>query len=98
MDRKRWQSNKISIDTLKGISYTCRSLIGLANYLLEEHGDMVDYVLLGKIQSDGIEGHFGRLRKLAGGIYWASARQFMEGEAVIREKIWYLCLVFLQEK
>ena len=42
---------------------------------------MVDYVLLGKIQSDGIEGHFGHLRKLAGGNYWASVRQFMEGEA-----------------
>ena len=47
---------------------------------------MVDYVLLGKIQYDGIEGHFGRLRKLAGGNYWASVRQFMEGETVIRAK------------
>ena len=80
------RGNKISTDTLKGISYTCRSLIGLANYLLEEHGDMVDHVLLGKNQSDGIEGHFGHLRKLAGGNYWASVRQFMEGEAVIRAK------------
>ena len=47
---------------------------------------MVDYVLLGKIHYDGIEGHFGRLRKLAGGNYWASVRQFMKGEAVIRAK------------
>ena len=53
---------------------------------IEEHGDMVDYVLLGKIQSDGIEGQFGHLRKLAGGNYWASVRQFTEGEAVIRAK------------
>ena len=32
--------NKISTDTLKWTSYTCRSLIGLANYLLEEHGGL----------------------------------------------------------
>ena len=53
---------------------------------------------LGKIQYDGIEGHFGHLRKLAGGNYWASVKQFMEGEASSEQKIWYLCLVVLQEK
>ena len=66
--------------------YTCRGLVGLSNYLLDRHGDLIQYVLLGKIQSDKIEGHFGHLRKLAGGNYWASVRQFMEGEAVIRAK------------
>ena len=38
------------------------------------------------MQSDRIKGRFGYLRKLAGGNYWASVRQFFEGEAVIRVK------------
>ena len=44
------------------------------------------YVLLGKLQPDRIEGRFGYLRMLAGGNFWASVRQFFEGEAVIRVK------------
>ena len=40
----------------------------------------------GKITSNKIEGRFGYLRKLAGENFWASVRQFMEGEAVIRVK------------
>ena len=85
-----WQNRKgggkMSIDTSQAAIYTCRGLVGVATYLLEEHGDVVDYVLLGKIQSDRIEGRFGYLRKLAGGNCWASVRQFFEGEAVIRVK------------
>ena len=38
------------------------------------------------MQSDMIESHFGHLRELDGGNYWASIRQFMEREAVIRTK------------
>ena len=77
---------KMSKDTTQAAIYTCRGLVGLANYLLERHGDILHYVLLGKVQSDRIEGRFGYLRKLAGGNYWASVRQFLEGEAVIRVK------------
>lgn len=77
---------KMSKDTTQAAIYTCRGLVGLTNYLLERHGDVLNYVLLGKIQSDRIEGRFGFLRKLAGGNYWANVRQFFEGEAVIRAK------------
>ena len=67
---------------------TCRGLVGLAKYLLRQCD--LEYVLLGKIQSDRLEGHFGHLRKLAGGNFWASSRQFFEGEAIVRVKslIW----------
>lgn len=75
---------KISSDTLRGLVLTCRGLVGLSKYLLQECD--LEYVLLGKIQSDRIEGHFGHLRKLAGGNFWASPRQFTEGEAIIRAK------------
>ena len=76
----------MSKDTTQGAAVTCRGLVGLTNYLLDRHGDVLCYVLLGKVQSDRIEGRFGYLRKLAGGNYWASVRQFLEGEAVIRVK------------
>lgn len=80
------KGNKISTDTLKATINTCRGLIGLSNYLLDKHSDKLNYVLLGKIQSDKIESRFGHLRKLAGGNYWASVRQFFEGESIIRAK------------
>ena len=91
---KAWQDRsgggKMSTDTSQAAVYTCRGLVGVAQYLLEKHSDLMHYVLLGKIQSDRIESRFGYLRKLAGGNYWASVRQFLEGEAVIRVKslIW----------
>lgn len=84
-------SHKISKDTCMAVFHTSRGLVGVTQYLLDKHNSIVDYVLLGKIQSDSIESHFGHLRKLAGGNYWASVRQFMENEAVIRVKslIWW---------
>ncbi|XP_043218673.1 uncharacterized protein LOC122380004 [Amphibalanus amphitrite] len=84
LDRKG--GTKMSRDTTQAAIYTCRGLVGLANYLLDKHSDVMKYVLLGKVQSDRIEGRFGYLRKLAGGNYWASVRQFLEGEAVVRVK------------
>ena len=83
---ERHGGGKMSKDTTQAAIYTRRGLVGLTNYLLEKHGDILHYVLLGKVQSDRIEGRFGYLRKLAGGNYWASVRQFLEGEAVLRVK------------
>ena len=40
--------------------------------------------MFGKIQSDKIEGHFGYMRKLAGGNPQPTCRQFYEGESIIR--------------
>ena len=78
-------------DTCMAVFHTCRGLTGLAEYLLTRHASYVNYVLLGKIQSDGIENHFGHLRKLSGGNYWLSVRQFFENEVVIRIKglVWW---------
>ena len=55
----------ISKDTCMTVYHTCRGLTGLAEYLLTRHDSDVKYVLLGKVQSDPIENHFGRLRQLA---------------------------------
>lgn len=90
-ESKGSDSVKITKDTCMAVFYTSRGLVSLTRYLLDKHSDVLEYVLLGKIQSDRIENHFGHLRKLAGGNYWASVRQFMENEAVIRTKslIWW---------
>ncbi|KAF0300946.1 Transposable element P transposase [Amphibalanus amphitrite] len=84
-------SKQMSKDTCMAVFYCSRGLAGLAKYLLETYSDLLNYVLLGKIQSDHIERHFGHLRKISGGNYWSSVRQFMENEAVIRIKslIWW---------
>ncbi|KAG0724678.1 hypothetical protein GWK47_040094 [Chionoecetes opilio] len=52
--------------------------------MLITYKDIISYILLGKVQSNRIEGLFGYLRKLAGGNPQPSTRQFFEGEAVIR--------------
>ena len=90
-DSSSTTSAKISKDTCMGVYHSSRGLVGLAKYLLEKYGDDLNYVLLGKVQSDNIERHFGHLRKISGGNYWSSVRQFMENEAVIRTKslIWW---------
>ena len=67
-------------------SNSCRGLVRLTRYLLSMYSDRLDHVLTGNIHSDYIEGHFADLRKLSGGNYWVSARQFRENEAAIRTK------------
>ena len=59
--------------------------------LLTKNGKMCSIQMTELIQSDRIEAHFSHLRKLAGGNYWASVRQFMENEAIIRTEslIWW---------
>ena len=78
-------------DTCLAVYHTSRGLAALTEYLLSTYPDRLDYILLGKIQSDHIEGHFGHLRKLSGGNYWASVRQFLENEAIIRTQglVWW---------
>ena len=82
----RGKSFKMLNDTMLAASQTSLGLVDLAKYLLGKHSDELRYIVLGKIQSDNIEGRFGHLRKLAGGNYWASVRQCYEGESVIRAR------------
>jgi hypothetical protein len=43
-----------------------------------------EFVLLGKIQSDKIEGRFGKYRQMVGGNLYASVRQFVEADRTIK--------------
>ena len=75
-------SKSLSKESFMTIIQTCKGLIGVSIYLLEEKG--FDYVLLGMISSDPIERRFGWYRQLSGANYYFSVRQFLESEKKIR--------------
>ena len=54
----------------------------MAQYLIQQHN--FSYVLLGKLQSDPIEGRFGMYRQLNGASYFVSVRQILLAEKKIR--------------
>ncbi|KAG0709956.1 hypothetical protein GWK47_023779 [Chionoecetes opilio] len=83
-NNKRTKGLFMSAETAKAFRHTSLGLVGLARHILTTYNDIISYILLGKVQSDKIEGRFGYLRKLAGGKPQPSTRQFFEGEAVIR--------------
>ena len=56
----------------------------MAEYLILKRNQ--PYVLLGKIQSDRLEGRFGKLRQLNGGNLFASVRQILEAERSLKIK------------
>jgi hypothetical protein len=72
----------LSRETFLAAMQTTSALKELAEYLLE--GTCLEYVLLGKINSDPIERRFGWYRQLAGTNYFISVRQFLEAEKKIR--------------
>ncbi len=84
-----WKKNSqiketLTRETLIAIEQTCKALIGLANYLIEEKGFY--YVLLGLAQSDPVEGRFGQYRQMSGANYYVSVRQVLDAEKSIRLK------------
>jgi len=69
-------------ETFLAVRQTCQAITGLAKYLINFCG--FNYVLLGKIQSDTIEGRFGRIRQLSGANYYISMRQLLESDRKLR--------------
>ena len=60
----------------------CTVLPAVAKYMMKECG--FDYVLLGKLTSDPLEGRFGQYRQLSGGNYFIAIRQRAETERKFR--------------
>ena len=58
-------------------------MIELVQYLLNTKNE-INFVLLGLIQSDFLEGRFGWHHQLNGGNYYASVLQFLQAEKTIR--------------
>ncbi|KAG0430747.1 hypothetical protein HPB47_022410 [Ixodes persulcatus] len=82
-----WESKNLTSGTLtKGthgaLRQTTRALVQITEYCFTELG--LNYVLLGKIQTDSLEDRFGKYRQLAGSQYHISIRQPYEGENKLR--------------
>jgi hypothetical protein len=72
----------MSSQTMLAASQTSRALVVLCRHLIIDL--KFDYVLLGKAQSDDLEGRFSWYRQMSGGNYYVSVRQFLESEKNIR--------------
>ncbi|KAH9359747.1 hypothetical protein HPB48_021306 [Haemaphysalis longicornis] len=77
-----YDSGKLTAETHGALHQTTSGLIEVARYCFNELN--VSYVLLGKIQSDGLEDRFGKYSQLAGGQYHVSIRQVYECENKLR--------------
>lgn len=62
---KNYNSDKLTAETHGALHQTPNGLIEVARYCFRELN--LSYVLLGKIQTDDLEDHFGKYRQLAGG-------------------------------
>ena len=69
-------------ETSLALCQTCKAIAGLSKYLL--NFCQFNYVLLGKIQSDTIEGRFGHIRQSSGANYFVSMRQMYESDRKLR--------------
>ena len=76
--------NGLSSETFQAIKQTTEGLATLCEYLILQRNQC--YVLLGKIQSDRLEGRFGKLRQMNGGNMFASVKQFLEAERSLKIK------------
>lgn len=72
----------LSKETFLATRHTCRAIAQLSRYLLNFRG--FNYVLLGRIQSDNIEGRFRWIRQLSGANYFISMRQLLDSEKKIK--------------
>eukprot|EP00094_Tigriopus_californicus_P013901 TCALIF_13454-PA protein Name:"Protein of unknown function" AED:0.38 eAED:0.38 QI:0/0/0/0.33/1/1/3/0/517 len=78
------KTRKLTAETMKALTFSTKSIISLALLLLNLPG--VQYVLLGLINSDPIEKHYGRYRQQAGGDRDLGVLQVLQAEKTIRLK------------
>ena len=73
----------LSSPTFQALIQTVKAVKELCVYLLENDND-IEYLLLGFLQQDFLEGRFGWYRQLSGGNYYCSVLQFLQAEKTIR--------------
>ena len=74
----------LSSETFSAAKHSTACLADLAEHLIEE--EQFSYVLLGKFQSDPLEGRFGAYRQMNGGNMYASVKQIIESERCLKIK------------
>ena len=75
---------ELSRETFLCSKHTSAALASLAEFLINEKG--FDFFLTGKAQSDKIENRFGKSRQMSGGNLYASVRQFLESDRILKIK------------
>lgn len=83
---------KLSRETSFALSHTCKSIVQISNYLIDVFN--FKYVMLGKFQTDPLEGRFSKYRQLSGGNYNVTVTQVLESE----KKLKLLSLLSLNSK
>lgn len=71
----RKRKHSLTTETRESTLQTLKGLIDLSEYLL--HEVKVKFVLLGEFQSDCLEGEFGKIRGMFGGMYYVAAEQVL---------------------
>jgi len=88
-----WESQKIeqrqgvlSRETMFALKHTVGTMCQLCEYLLTTPvcGQQMNYVLLGKFQTDALEFRFGQYRRMSGTNYNVSVTQIMESEKKLK--------------
>lgn len=75
-------SNKLTSQTHTALYHTIYGILEILKYCFNEL--KMNFVLLGKFQTDSLEDRFGKYRQLAGGQYHISLRQLYESEKRLR--------------
>lgn len=77
-------ANALTSQTFQSLITTLESFLEIIPYLFDNYG--IDYILLGKFQSDNLESRFGSYRQLSGANYYISYLQVLENERKLRFK------------
>ena len=82
-----WSATKqkgLSDLTFHASKVTTVNFIKLANHVLDDKENDIEYITFGSISQDFLEGRFGWFRQLSGGNYYNSTAQFVQAEKKIR--------------
>lgn len=77
--------HRLSKETFASLRQSTLVTIDLCDYLFDTYED-VKFIMLGKIQTDNLEGFFGKLRTLAGRMYRITMVQVMESVKKMRNR------------
>ena len=80
--RKEYPDFGLTSQTFNALIQTVNAAMELCQHLL--NNEHIEFVLLGFLQQDYLEGRFGWYRQLAGGNYYCSVLQFLQAEKTIR--------------
>ena len=87
MPARRKRNPSLSAETLSSLLQTIDGLIDLSNHLLDNR--FVKFVLLGAFQSDSLEGEFGAIRGMFGGLYHVALEQVLIASKLRQIKLLY---------